>query len=83
MEYNQEKVDEIRDMLPFEMRKQVYMNINKGKSKDGHISYSTVCDVLKTYRDSKPRYLRRRTKVYDECVKLLTEKGIPLSFLND
>ena len=77
MEYNQETINRIRDLMPLCMRKKVHSNINKGVSEKAHIPYSTVCDVLQTYRDGgRPRYKNRRLKVYDECVRLLNEKGI-------
>jgi len=77
MEYNQEIIDRIRDLMPLSMRKKVHENINKGVSEKAQIPYSTVCDVLKTYRDGgRPRYRNRRLKVYDEAVRLLQEKGI-------
>lgn len=77
MEYNQETIDRIRALMPLSMRKKVHQNINKGLSAKSQIPYSTVCDVLKTYRDGgRPRYRNRRLKVYDEAVRLLQEKGI-------
>ena len=77
MEYNQEIINRIRDLMPLCMRKKVHANINKGVSAKSQIPYSTVCDVLQTYRDGgRPRYRNRRLKVYDECVRLLAEKGI-------
>lgn len=79
MEYNQEIVNQIRELMPLSMRKKVFENINKGVSVKAHIPYSTVCDVLKHYRDGgRPRYRNRRFKVYNESVKLLQEKGITI-----
>jgi hypothetical protein len=79
MEYTQEIVDEIRDNLTRSMRMMVYRNINKRKSGKALIPYSTVCDVLKTYREGGlPRYRNRRLSVYDEAVRLLSEKGIQI-----
>lgn len=79
MEYNQETIDKIRELMPLSMRKKVHENINKGVSVKSKIPYSTVCDVLKTYRDGgRPRYRKRRLKVYDEAVRLLKEKGITI-----
>ena len=77
MEYNQETINRIRELMPLAMRKRVHQNINKGVSEKAQIPYSTVCDVLQTYRDGgRPRYRNRRLKVYDESVRLLQEKGI-------
>lgn len=77
MEYNQDTIDKIRELMPLAMRKKVHQNINKGVRLKSQIPYSTVCDVLKTYRDGgRPRYRNRRLKVYDESVRLLQEKGI-------
>ena len=77
MEYNQETINRIRDLMPLGMRKKLHANINKGISAKAHIPYSTVCDVLQTYRDGgRQRYRNRRMKVYDESVRLLAEKGI-------
>lgn len=74
MEYNQEKIDRIRSLMGMSMRRKVYENINNGVSGKAHIPYSTVCDVLKVYREGGKR--DRRLKVYDEAVRLLAEKGI-------
>lgn len=77
MEYNQEKIDRIRELMPISMRRKVFESINKGVSGKAHIPYSTVCDVLQTYRSGgRPRFRNRRLKVYDEAVRLLKEKGI-------
>ena len=77
MEYNQEKINRIRELMPLSMRKKVHANINKGVSEKAQISYSQVCDVLRVYRDGgRPRFRNRRLKVYDEAVRLLKEKGI-------
>ena len=77
MKYNQEKIDRIRELMPISMRRKVFENINKGVSGKAHIPYSTVCDVLKTYREGgRPRYRNRRLKVYNEAVRLLAEKGV-------
>jgi hypothetical protein len=79
MEYNQEIVNQIRELMPLSMRKKVFENINKGVSEKAQIPYSTVCDVLQTYRDGgRPRYRNRRLKVYNESVRLLAEKGITI-----
>lgn len=79
MEYNQETIDKIRELMPLCMRKKVHENINKGLKKKNpeYIPYSTVCDVLRDYREGyQKRY--RRLKVYDECVRILNEKGISI-----
>lgn len=79
MDFNQEKIDKIRGLLPLCMRKKVFNNINKGKTGAAVIPYSTICDVLKVYREGgRPRYRKRRLKIYNESVKLLNEKGITI-----
>lgn len=77
MEYNQEKVDRIRELMGMSMRRKVFENINKDLEESEHIPYSTVCDVLQTYRTGGRKYYRnRRLKVYHEAVRLLAEKGV-------
>jgi len=77
MQYNQKTVDKIRGKLTRSMRMTIYRNVNKGKRNP--IPYSTVCEVLRNYREGgRERYRNRRLAVYDEAVKLLTEKGIEI-----
>ncbi len=79
MEYNQEVIDTIRGLLPLRMRKKIHQEINKGKSGSSIIPYSTVCNVLETYREGGlPRYRKRRLKVYDKAIELLNKKGITI-----
>ena len=80
MQYNQETLDKIREVMPLGLARKVHQNVNKGRGKE--IPYSTVCEVLRTYREGGKAYYRnRRLAVYDESVRLLKEKGINIEQL--
>lgn len=82
MEYNQETIDTIRKLMPLNMRKQLFERINHNKRGSAIISYSTITDVLRTYREGGgKRYRNRRLKVYDTAVQMLKEKGIEVNRL--
>lgn len=77
MEYNQQFIDKLRVLMPLNMRKDLFEELNKGKKGKSVIPYSTICDVLKTYREGgRPRYRQRREKVYSKAVEMLNKKGI-------
>ena len=74
MEYNQETIDTIRQLMPLNMRKQLFERINKDKQGDEVISYSTITDVLRTYRAGGWKR-ERRLEVYDTAIQMLKEIG--------
>lgn len=69
MEYNQQFIDKLRQLMPLNTRLEV--------SKRTQIPYSTVCDALTTYREGgRKRYQNRKLKIYNTTVEVLKEKGI-------
>lgn len=77
MEYNQEIIDQLHELLSTSMRRKVFDNVNKRRRNP--IKYSTFCDMLKVYREQVgTRAMNRRLAVYDEAVRLLNEKGITI-----
>lgn len=82
MDYNQETIDKIRKLMPLNMRKQLFERINHNKRGSAIISYSTITDVLRVYREGGgKRYRNRRLKVYDTAIRMLAEKGIDINKL--
>ena len=77
MQYNQKTVDKIRGKLTRSMRMTIYRNVNKDR--ENYINYSTVCEFLNNYRQAMSEaHLEKRLAVYDEAVRLLTEKEIEI-----
>lgn len=92
MEYNQDFVNRLREVMPVNFRKELHHELNKGKREKNRIPYSTVCDSLNKYRQGirsrngkKHSFAKRKNGtntfvdkdvIYDKAVELLTEKGI-------
>lgn len=72
MEMNQEKVDKIRNAMPFNGKSEI--------AKRTKLPYTTVCDALKVYRSGgRKRYKNRKSKIYKVSIEFLNEKGIELN----
>lgn len=82
IDYSQQIIDRIREAMPLNMRKQLFERVNHNKRGAAIISYSTITDVLRTYREGGgKRYRNRRLKVYDTAVEMLAEKGYNIKTL--
>lgn len=72
MQYSQEIIDQLRVKMPFKGKMEI--------SKRTGLPYTTVCDALNTYREGgKPKYIKRKLKIYSTAIEILNENGITLN----
>jgi hypothetical protein len=79
MKYTEKKVKRIKELLPMGAMKKIHEKINDGikEGSPDFIPLSTVRDTLGNYRTQTGEfYIERKTRVYDEAVRLLKSKGI-------